>query len=327
MAIELAPDELIEPDETGLRLGLGPAAEPLLQGRHTLTGAYDARRQIGRENGSARHSRKIPGLAVVQHPLIQEGVQPPQGLGLPHGPAGIRGRLPKRLIDKGPLGQRLPGQGVAPRRRGAVDDETILIQRLEPGATEGGEDLEHLPRTGQHPPRRQHAAAVEPVATHLLLCQRDGDGTIPALFVKLDGLIGVEPGDAELAAEARKCRRCLGKGLDPQQMKLYAEGRQFKAQRIDLGQDEALTYGGHLVLPPLGRRDDKEGSYRLLIGAGIPAARAQRRVVGQAQVIAKPDQPHDFLLPRPLKPRVAGLSAITSARVARQPWAASHSAS
>ena len=97
------------------------------------------------------------------------------------------------------------------------------------------------------------------------------------------------------------------------------QGRQLKAQRIDLGQEEALTYGGHLVLPPLGRRDDEEGSYRLLIGAGIPAARAQRRVVGQAQVIAKPDQPHDFLLPRPLKPRAAGLSAITSARVARQP--------
>ncbi|MNZ20669.1 hypothetical protein D3C78_377280 [compost metagenome] len=150
---------------------------------------------------------------------------------------------------------------------------------------------------------------------------------VPALFVQFDGLIGVELAHPELAAEVRQRRRHLGKGLDPQQMKLYAEGRQLKAQRIHLGQDEALTYGGHLVLAPLGRRDDKEGCYRLLIGAGIPAARAQRRVVGQAQVIAKPDQSHDFLLPRPPKPRAAGLSAITSARVARQPWAASHSAS
>ena len=82
----------------------------------------------------------------------------------------------------------------------------------------------------------------------------------------------------------------------------------------------------HLILHSFPLIPENDPSL-LLIGAGIPAARAQRRVVGQAQVIAKPDQPHDFLLPRPLKPRAAGLSAITSARVARQPWAASHSAS
>ena len=87
---------------------VSPLMVEVLQGCHALTGTYDPRRQIGRENGSARHSRKIPGLAVVQHPLIQEGMQSPQGLGLPHGPAGIRGQLAEHLIDKNPLGQRLP---------------------------------------------------------------------------------------------------------------------------------------------------------------------------------------------------------------------------
>ncbi|MNO61292.1 hypothetical protein D3C76_519370 [compost metagenome] len=315
VAIELAPDELVKPDETWLRLGLGPAAEPLLQGRHALTRADDARRQIGGEDGGTRQRRKIPGLAIVQHRLLQEGVQPPQGLGLPYRPAGIRGQLAEHLIDKNPLGQRLPGQRLAPRCRGSVDDEAILIQRLEPGATKGGEDLEHLPRTGQHPPGGQHAAAVEPVATHLLLCQRGGDAMVPALFVQFDGLIGVELGDPELAAEVRQRRRHLGKGLDSQQMELDAEGRQLTAQRIHLGQDEALADGGHLVLPPLGGGNDEECSDRLIAGAAM----TQRRVVGKAQVIAKPDQPHDLLLPRPLKPRAAGWSAITSARVARQP--------
>ena len=242
-------------------------------------------------------------------------MQPPQGLGLPYRPAGIRGQLPEPLIDKGPLGQRLPGQWLTPWRRGSVNDETILIQRLEPGAAEGGEDLEHLPTAGQYPPRRQHATAVEPVAAHLLLCQRGGDAMVPALLVKFDGLVGVELRDAELAAEVSQRRRHLGKGLDPQQMKRDAEGRQLAAQHIDLGQDEALTDGGHLVLPPLGGGDDEQRSDRLLISAAM----TQGRVVGQAQVIAKPDQPHDLLPPRPLKPRTAGWSAITSARVARQP--------
>ncbi|MND96824.1 hypothetical protein D3C80_891270 [compost metagenome] len=98
-------------------------------------------------------------------------------------------------------------------------------------------------------------------------------------------------------------------------MKRDAEGRQLAAQHIDLGQDEALTDACHLVLPPLGGGDDEQRSDRLLISAAM----TQGRVVGQAQVIAKPDQPHDLLLPRPLKPRAAGWSAITSARVARQP--------
>ncbi|MNQ89440.1 hypothetical protein D3C85_1047480 [compost metagenome] len=216
VAIELAPDEFVEPDETGLRLGLGPAAEPLLQGRYALARADDAGRQIGREDGSARQGRKVPGLAVVQHRLLQKIIQTATCLGFPHGPAGIRCRLPDRLIDKGPLGQRLPGQGVAPRRRGSVDDEAILIQRLEPGAAEGGEHLEHLPRAGQHPPRRQHAAAVEPVATRPLLRQGRVDGAVAALLVELDGLMGVEPGDAKLAGQLGQRRRQLGKGLDPQ---------------------------------------------------------------------------------------------------------------
>ena len=216
VAIELAPDELVKPDETGLRLGLGPGAESLLQGRHALTGADDARRQIGGEHGGTRQHRKIPGLAIVQHRLLQEDVQPPQGLGLPYRPAGIRGQLAEHLIDKNPLGQRLPLQWLAPRCRGSVDDETILIQRLEPGAAEGGEDLEHLPTAGQYPPRGQHATAVEPVAAHLLLCQRGGDAMVPALLVKFDGLVGVEVRDAEIAAEVSQRRGHLGKGLDPQ---------------------------------------------------------------------------------------------------------------
>jgi hypothetical protein len=55
VAVELAPDELIEPDKTGLGLRLGPVAETLLQ-RPTHWRADDARRQIG-------ESTEVPAMA------------------------------------------------------------------------------------------------------------------------------------------------------------------------------------------------------------------------------------------------------------------------
>lgn len=56
VAIELTPDELIEPDKAGLGLGLGPIAKPLLERRHTLTRTDDARHQIG-------ESTEVPAMA------------------------------------------------------------------------------------------------------------------------------------------------------------------------------------------------------------------------------------------------------------------------
>ncbi len=125
------------------------------------------------------------------------------------------------------------------------------------------------PRAGQHPPRWQYATAVEPVTTHPLLCQRSADGMVAALLIELDSLIGIELGHPQLAAEV--CQRCgrLGKGLHSQQMERDAEGRQLAAQFIYLRQHKALTDGGHFVLPPLGRRDDKERGDRFVTGAGM----------------------------------------------------------
>ncbi len=151
-----------------------------------------------------------------------------------------------------------------------MNDKPLLIECLEPGAAERGEDLEHLTRAGQHPPRRQYATTVEPVAAHPLLYQRGADGMIATLLVDLDSLIGVELGHSLLATEIGQRCGHLGKGLHSQQMERDAEGRQLAAQHIDLRQHKALTNRGHFVLPPLGGRDDKERGDRFITGAGMP---------------------------------------------------------
>src|SRR5690606_1461586 len=110
-----------------------PVAEPLLQRPDALARTYDASGQIRREDGGARLRRKIPGLPIVKHRLFQKSVQTALSFHLPHWPAEIRRYFAERPIDPFPLGQRLPRQWLGARSGGAMNDEAILLQRLEPG--------------------------------------------------------------------------------------------------------------------------------------------------------------------------------------------------
>ncbi|MNR24275.1 hypothetical protein D3C85_1413440 [compost metagenome] len=105
-----------------------------------------------------------------------------------------------------------------------------------------------------------------------------------------------------------------------------AERRQGFAQLVDLGQQEALPDGGHLVLLPLRGADDEQSrdlaSLALPIGAGV----AQGRIVDQTQIATKPDEFHDPLSSSPAVPCGCG-SASAADRVGDQACSASQAGS